>query len=321
MAIRKGRVEVVVQDVEGKVRLDAYLASQTQQIGRSTLSEASTEIYLNGKMAKKSKNVKKGDVITVIYSQEFFEGLKAQNIALSVIHEDDDLLVINKAQGMVVHPANGNYEDTLVNALLYRYGEGFASEIGDAWDKEGDKDEDFASTLLSPAIRPGIVHRLDKDTSGVMVVARNRISHRILSAQFKEHTTSKIYIALAKGYFPKKQGTIDAHLCRDKKDRKKFTVCSAEEGRNALTDYRVLKQYEGFALVRITLHTGRTHQIRVHFASLGHPLVGDVLYGKSDGTTLMLHALSLELHSPSTGLCMKFHAPLPERFKTFIKGK
>ena len=320
MAQRKGRIELVVKEMKKKVRLDAYLASQTQEIGRSTLSEASTEIFLNGKPTKKSKMVKQGDMVTVCYSQEFFEGLKAQDIALSVLYEDQDLLVINKAQGMVVHPANGNYEGTVVNALLYRYGEGFTSEIGEEREEQCGKEEDLATALVSPAIRPGIVHRLDKDTSGVMVIARNRMSHRSLSTQFKEHTTKKLYIALAKGNFTKRQGTIDANLCRDKKDRKKFTICSSEEGRSALTEYTVLKQYVGYALISVTLHTGRTHQIRVHLASLGHPLVGDVIYGKNDGTTLMLHALSLELDSPSTGCRMKFRASLPSRFRTYIKG-
>ncbi len=215
---------------------------------------------------------------------------------------------------MVVHPANGNMEHTLVNALVHRYGKQFCEELQD--DTEDEQEVD----LSSPAVRPGIVHRLDKDTSGVLVVARNRISHRHLSSQFKDRTTRKIYIALVKGVFKNKHGVIEKHLKRDPKDRKKFTTCENTEGRYAKTEYQVLRQYPGFALLRITLHTGRTHQIRVHLSKEGHPIIGDPIYGKEDGQTLMLHALLLELDSPTTGKRIRLIAEMPERFRAYLRA-
>jgi 23S rRNA pseudouridine1911/1915/1917 synthase len=314
MAIRYGNLEIPVGPLEQKTRLDAYVASHTTAIGRSTLSLPTTTILLNGKPEKKSKQVKEGDIISISYSQEFFEGLKAQDLPLSVLYEDKDILVLDKAQGMVVHPANGNYEGTVVNALLYRYGSSFTTSE----EAQEEEDEELLD-LHTETIRPGIVHRLDKDTSGVLVVARTRESHRNLSAQFKDHTTEKWYIAIAKGVFSKRQGKLVTNLARDKRDRKKFAVCPEGEGKTAETHYRVLKQYKNFALLRIQILTGRTHQIRVHMASLGHPLIGDVIYGKNDGTTLMLHALNLKLDSPSSGERLSFCSPMPERFRSFIK--
>ncbi len=310
MAIRVGKIELVVEPETQAIRLDSYVGSHTQDISRSTLSDKDTIIVLNGKTVKKSKLVKAGDTIQVTYSQEVFEGIIPQNIALTVLYEDEDLLIINKEQGMVVHPANGNYEGTLVNALAYRYGQAFCDEMGE------DDDEETVNTSL----RPGIVHRLDKDTSGVLVVARNRFSHRNLSEQFKERSTTKIYIALAKGTFKEKIGLIEKHLKRDPKDRKKFTTCSDDEGRNAKTAYQVLRQYKGFALLRITLFTGRTHQIRVHLKDAGHPLVGDPIYGKQENVSLMLHALSLQVTQPSTGEAIHCTAPMPERFLSYMKA-
>jgi 23S rRNA pseudouridine1911/1915/1917 synthase len=314
MAIRYGNLEIPVGPLEQKTRLDAYVASHTTVIGRSTLSLSTTTILLNGKPEKKSKQVKEGDIISVSYSQEFFEGLKAQDLPLSVLYEDNDMLVLDKAQGMVVHPANGNYEGTVVNALLYRYGSSFTTS-----EEAQDEEDEEILGLQTETIRPGIVHRLDKDTSGVLVVARTRESHRNLSAQFKDHTTEKWYIAIAKGVFSNKQGKLVTNLSRDKRDRKKFAVCPEGEGKTAETHYVVLKQYKNFALLRIQILTGRTHQIRVHMASLGHPLIGDVIYGKNDGTTLMLHALNLKLDSPSSGERLSFCSPMPERFRSFIK--
>ncbi len=314
MGVKEGRVDLVVEPMEHPVRLDVYVAGHTDLISRSTLSETETVIQLNGKASKKSKLVREGDHITVLYSENFFAGIEGEAIPLTILYEDEDLLVINKEQGMVVHPANGNTEHTLVNALVHRYGERFCEELMDETEVEEEAD------LSSPAVRPGIVHRLDKDTSGVLVVARNRISHRQLSAQFKNHTTKKVYIALARGTFKTKQGTIEKHLKRDPKDRKKFTTCDDTEGRYAKTEYQVLRQYSGFALLRIVLHTGRTHQIRVHLSKAGHPIIGDPIYGKEDGQTLMLHAFLLELDSPSTGTRIRFRAEMPERFRSYLRS-
>ncbi|MGE4583210.1 MAG: RluA family pseudouridine synthase [Sphaerochaeta sp.] len=312
MPNKESIIEEVVGPLQERIRLDVYISKVCEEISRSTLSEESTRIFLNGKPVKKSKPVAEGDVIKIIYSQSFFEGLQAENIPLKILYEDADLLIIDKEQGMVVHPANGNYEHTLVNALLYRYGMQFA-EAHTEEDEEDDEEREGASD-----VRPGIVHRLDKDTSGVMVIARNRISQRDLSSQFKDRTTKKVYIAIASGRFVEQEGVITANLKRDIRDRKRFTTCDASEGRTAKTAYTVLRQYSGCALLRITLFTGRTHQIRVHMKSIGHPLVGDPIYAKPDGQTLMLHALLLEIDSPSSKRRIRAVAPMPVRFRTYL---
>ena len=256
---------------------------------------------------------------------------------------------------MVVHPAIGNHEGTVVNALLFRYGANFCTIFareglsykepenrecaGDRvemvqqsvetpeesiltgmseTEEESDSEE---ISLDSPLVRPGIVHRLDKDTSGTLVIARTLESFHSLSAQFKAHTTTKTYIGLAKGNFSRLEGSIRTNIKRDTRNRKRFVTCSGQEGKTALTHYRVLRQFSSFALVRINIHTGRTHQIRVHLSSLGHPLVGDVIYGKEDGATLMLHALKLEVDHPTTGERRTFRSVLPPRFLEYVKGE
>lgn len=320
MATTEQSFTCVVGEVDEKTRLDAYLAQQG--LRRSILSERGTTIHLNGKPAKKGKSVKRGDVLLVRYIETVFEGLSAQQIPLRVLYEDPDILVIDKEQAMVVHPAVGNHEGTVVNALLGRYGMGFSKLFAQEEPSEDcDREEEEELSLNSPLVRPGIVHRLDKDTSGTMVIARTRHSYHSLLAQFKAHTTTKTYIALAKGSFSRLEGSIRTNIKRDVRNRKRFVTCSGEEGRTALTHYRVLRQFQGFALLRINIHTGRTHQIRVHLSSLGHPLIGDVIYGKEDGTTLMLHALHLEIDHPTQGKRMSFRSPLPARFLQYALGE
>ncbi len=316
MAIKEQQREFVVNNLEEKMRLDLYLAQEGMR--RSLLSEERTIILLNGKPAKKGKPVKNGDVISVTYTEEIFEGLCAQDLPLEVLYEDQAMLVIDKEPGMVVHPAVGNHEGTVVNALLGRYGMDFSTIFTDEESPEEDEAEE--PSLNSPLIRPGIVHRLDKDTSGTMVIARTKDSLQSLSDQFKAHTTTKTYIALAKGTFSRVEGSIQTNIKRDARNRKKFVTCSGEEGKSALTHYWVLRQFPGFALLRINIHTGRTHQIRVHLASLGHPVIGDVIYGKDDGTTLMLHALLLEVDHPTKGERVSFRAPLPPRFLSYVRS-
>lgn len=331
MAINEKSIEITVHKLEDTMRLDAYLAQQG--LKRSILSGLATIILLNGKPAKKGKPVKTGDIISVTYKEEIFEGLCAQEIPLRVLYEDEDVLVINKDQGMVVHPALGNHEGTVVNALLGRYGmdfcklfsqENYKAEEEGVVEQESETSEENEGeelTLESPSVRPGIVHRLDKDTSGTLVIARNLVSYRSLSAQFKAHVTAKTYIALAKGHFSRVEGRIQTNIKRDTRNRKRFITCSGEEGRTALTYYRVLRQFPSYALVRITIHTGRTHQIRVHLSSLSHPLIGDVIYGKDDGTTLMLHALELGFDHPKSGERLTFRSPLPSRFLEYVSGE
>lgn len=298
--IREKEFEFVSQ---GSGRVDA-IASSTLDITRTVFSLSSLVLRINGKDSKKSSKVKEGDKVYIRYEEQTFENLDAEDISLDVIYEDDDILVINKEQGMAVHPGAGNYNGTLANALLGRYGEDFEA---------GDDD-----------LRPGIVHRLDKDTSGVMVVAKNQKAHQKLSQMFAAHSNEKYYLAIAKGFFPESKGTIERRICRDRNNRKRFTVTDNKtEGKDALTKYKVLSQGDGYALLRVRIYTGRTHQIRVHLTSIGHPILGDSLYSRKDNkhdVTMMLHSALLSLEHPTTGERMVFRAPLPERFEKALEA-
>lgn len=301
MTIEKS-VELLVGSIEAKTRLDSYIAANSE-VPRSKLSEETTSIYVNGQLIKKkSIAVKEGQIIKVDYVESFFDGVVPQDIELDIIYEDEDVLVLNKPQGLVVHPGNGNYEGTLVNALAHRYGDAFLASMDDV-------------------TRPGIVHRLDKDTSGVMVVALNPFSHKVLSEQFASHTVSKTYNAIAKGVFQRRYGELTTQIGRDSRDRKKFAVVPSG-GKEAITKYQVLKQFDSYALVSVKILTGRTHQIRVHMKSLNHPLLGDVIYSSPDknfpDATLMLHAKKLEFKHPRTKELMSFEASLPSRFEKVL---
>lgn len=272
---------------------------------RSFFSSPDTRIFINGKECKKSSKCKQGDAVEILYKLEMFTNVIPQNIPLDILYEDDEILVINKPSGLVVHPALGNYDNTLVNALLYRYGESFNTQDDDV-------------------IRPGIVHRLDKDTSGVMIIAKTAASHKVLSGQFKAHTAEKYYIAFVKGSFIIMRDKIDKRIARSLKDRKLFDVTESENrGKTAVTNYEVLQNFENYALVKVRIDTGRTHQIRVHMKSINHPILGDELYSRKDDRfkdiRLMLHSLSLEIKHPVTGERMKFVAPLPSVFSQVIK--
>ena len=285
---------------ESAGRVDAVISHQGVQ--RSFFSSDSMVITINGSRAKKSAKVKPGDSVHLEYDEEVFEGLEAESIPLDVLYEDDDILVINKEQGMVVHPGAGVHNGTVANALLALYGDDFSSS----------DDE-----------RPGIVHRLDKDTSGVMVIAKNPSSLAALQKQFAEHSTEKHYRAIAKGRLSPPHGFIETGIERDPKDRKKYrAVDDTSRGRYAKTEYTVLNDLDGYSLLDIRIYTGRTHQIRVHMKYIGHPILGDPIYGVKDprfsDATLMLHAYSLELDHPVSGERMHFEAPLPERFSRII---
>ncbi len=290
-----------VSDLEGKQRLDLYLASQNEELTRTIVANAA--LWLNGKPAKKGNPVQTGDEIRIEYTLTVFDGLTPQQIDFSILYEDDSILVINKPQGLVVHPAAGNWDNTLANGVLHRYGERILSV----------QDEGKAG------VRPGIVHRLDKETSGLMVIALTQAAHRALGAQFKDRSTSKIYIALVAGKVKNAKGTIDLHIRRDPSNRKKMAVCSDDNGRQALTEYTVLRQFRDCALLYLVLHTGRTHQIRVHLNAIGHPVVGDPLYGREVEEGMMLHAKSLAFTHPVTGERMTFTASLPRRFFDYLK--
>lgn len=287
---------------ESEGRVDA-IASIYLSIPRSVFSNPTLVCTVNGKNAKKSTKLKIGDNVSISYQEEVLEGLEAEDLPLNVIFEDDDILVIDKEQGMAVHPGAGNYTGTVANALLGLFGDDFEA---------GDDD-----------LRPGIVHRLDKDTSGVMVIAKNQKAHQSLSKMFSEHSNEKYYTAIAKGNFKEDSGIIDSRIVRDRKNRKKFTTTkNKSEGRDALTKYTVLSQNNGYALLKIRIYTGRTHQIRVHLASIGHPVMGDPIYGRKDtlypDATLMLHASRLAITHPSSGKTEVFRSPLPDRFISMI---
>ncbi len=286
-------------------RLDS-VSSLELNIPRSIFSDDSTLILLNGKKAKKSSKIKENDRVEIRYVEEIFEGLKKEDIPLDIIYEDDDILVINKEQGMVVHPGSGVNEGTLCNALLNLYGEDFSTS--------------------DDSVRPGIVHRLDKDTSGVMVIAKNKEAHLALTKEFSEHTNEKYYCAIAKGFFSESSGYIERRIVRDKNNRKKFTVTdNKSEGKDALTKFRVISQNSEYAFLILRLYTGRTHQIRVHLSSINHPVLGDPIYSRVDkkykDATLMLHSLRLVIHHPRSGEKMVFRAPLPERFNEILESE
>jgi 23S rRNA pseudouridine1911/1915/1917 synthase len=297
------------------IRIDSYIASQVPGLTRSLVGSDTTVIMVDGKKVKKSHKVSIGEIITVQWSEVVFSDIIPQDIPLYILHEDESILVIDKQQSLVVHPAAGNPDGTLVNALVFKYGLQFSTAQVPLEDDEPDE-----NAVVD--VRPGIVHRLDKDTSGVMVVAKSREAHVSLAAQFKDHTATKHYIAIVKGTPSKRRGKIIAPLIRDPKDRKRFTTTVEGKGKNAETDYVVLRYFEGYSLLRIRLHTGRTHQIRVHLQHIGNPILGDSIYTRQDTrfgkATLMLHALSLEIDHPYTGVRMLFRAPMPDRFKDAI---
>lgn len=285
-----------VAEEEGRVDV---VSVNALSIARSVFSNPTVKIRVDGKECKKSRKLKIGERVSITYKEEMLEGLEKEEIPLSILYEDDDILVINKEQGMTVHPGAGVYSGTLANALLGLYGEDFET-CGDS-------------------LRPGIVHRLDKDTSGVMVIAKTKEAHLSLSEQFSEHTNEKYYLALAKGFFTNREGICDKRIVRDRNNRKKYTVTNNKsEGKDALTKWRVLSQGRNYALLSIRIFTGRTHQIRVHLSSISHPILGDPIYSRKDenypDASLMLHAYRLVFNHPVTKEKMVFRAPLADRF-------
>lgn len=285
---------------EGK-RIDVFLAAELDYT-RSYIKKLIVDglVFVNGKTVKPSYKVKENDEVVVNIPEAEKIDVLPENIPLDILYEDDDIIVINKPQGMVVHPAPGNYSGTLVNALLYHC-------------------KNLSG--INGILRPGIVHRLDKDTSGVMVVAKNDKAHISLSNQIKERSVFKKYVAIVEGVIKDEEGKIEAPIGRHPVDRKKMAVI--EDGRYALTLYKVLERFKENTLVEAVIKTGRTHQIRVHMAFIGHPVVGDPVYGfkkqkfKLEGQAL--HSSILGFVHPTKGVYMEFEAPLPEYFKKLIE--
>jgi len=292
-------------------RLDAYLASATE-LTRSAAVRLIEEgqVTLGGKPANKKDKVKAGDEVTVSLPEPEPDEAIPQDIPLDIVYEDEDILVVNKPCGMVVHPAAGNPDGTLVNAILYHCGDSLSG--------------------IGGVIRPGIVHRIDKDTSGLLVVAKNDAAHLALSEQLKVHRVRRVYHAIAIGNLREETGTVDAPIGRHPTDRKKMAVLRGADAhsRDAVTHYRVLERFAGMCHVECKLETGRTHQIRVHMASLGHPLLGDPVYGGANHRFCeshpalihgqCLHAAELSLIHPTSGEEMHFEAPLPEDMERIL---
>lgn len=296
-------IDLVVDSEHSKVRLDAYLFEYDSNFTRSHYKNLITEgnVLVNGKQVKAGYALKVGDTVSVNLLPPKPLETKAEDIPLNIVYEDSDLAVINKPKGMVVHPGNGNWEGTLVNALLYNI-------------------KDLSG--INGVIRPGIVHRLDKDTTGLLVVAKNDFAHVELSKQIADKTCKRIYWALLQGNLPNDSGVIKNNLGRDPKNRLRFTVVESG-GKVAETHYKVLQRYKEYCLVEFELKTGRTHQIRVHAKHLNHPIVGDELYNgkskfKTDGQ--MLHAKVLKFVHPKTGEEMEFSTELPEYFEKILQS-
>lgn len=299
--IEAGLETVTAEAEDAGTRADVFLAAKLG-VSRSNMQKLLEDgrVKRGEKIIKANYKVRAGEMFVVdIPEPEPIEAVP-ENIPLDIIYEDDDVVVLNKARGMVVHPAPGNYTGTLVNALLYH-----CSNLSG----------------INSAIRPGIVHRLDKDTSGIMIVAKNDAAHISLSQQIQSKTAVRTYLAVVRGNIKTDSGTIETQIARDKTDRKKMSVVK-EGGRDAITDYEVLERFGKYTLVRCKLRTGRTHQIRVHMEYLGYPLVGDPKYSPMK-TPLgikgqALHSHTLEFTHPRTGERMKFEAPLPEDMHKII---
>jgi 23S rRNA pseudouridine1911/1915/1917 synthase len=286
----------------GGIRLDRYCASRPGAISRSRLKNGALTVSVNGKPAKMSRLVRPADTITISWTDPVNEELVAENIPLDILYEDADVTVLNKAQGMVTHPAAGNWTGTLVHALLWH------------WQQSAPEGN----------LRPGIVHRLDKDTSGLIITARNPEAALALQEQFRSRKVKKVYVAILSGVPKNTAGEIRSQILRDPKNRKRFTWSDDPlKGRFAHTSYRVLRVYGDKALVLFNLHTGRTHQLRVHSKLIGAPILGDRVYGKKDplfpDATLMLHSYSLRICLPGTAESIVFKAPVPARFAKALR--
>lgn len=299
----------VPSDYSKTCRLDSYIAGLPGGMNRSKLKTGVKSITINGKTQKISYKVKPGDNILIEWEDSVPEDIIAQPIPLEIIYEDKNVCVINKPQGMVTHPASGNWENTLVNGLLYH------------WDREnikGIKEGSISQQLVKR--RPGIVHRLDKDTSGIIITAKNRDSEEYLQKQFQNHKfLVKEYICICCGIPPKKHDTITTQIIRDPKDRKIFkAVTDSNEGKIAVSEYQCISTYGNYSLMRIRIKTGRTHQIRVHMKFINCPILGDPLYGKKDkqfpDATLMLHSRMLKIFIPDNKEKQMFKTSTPERF-------
>lgn len=296
--------EFVVAPEEAGVRIDRYLSGQCQDISRSYLQKLLKEqsVLVEEKPVKSNYKVNAGDRISLTLPEIREPEIMPEDIPLDIIYEDKDIILINKPKGMVVHPAAGHYSGTLVNGLMSHC----RSELSG----------------INGVMRPGIVHRIDMDTTGVLIVCKNDMAHNSISEQLKEHSITRKYAAIVHGVLKEDEGTINAPIGRHPVDRKKMSI-NEKNGREAVTHYRVLEHFKQFTYIECQLETGRTHQIRVHMASINHPLLGDLVYGPAkcpfrlQGQTL--HAGVLGIIHPRTGQYMEFTAPLPDYFEELLR--
>ena len=295
-----------VLNVDVGKRLDNFIVQNVDNLTRSYIKNLIDDelVTVNGKKRKAGYSLKENDIINIQIPEDKEANIKAEDIKLNIMYEDDDILIVDKEKGMVVHPANGNYSGTMVNSLMYSHKDKLSS--------------------INGTIRPGIVHRIDKDTSGILVVAKNDNAHKKLSEQFKVHSITRKYIALVKGIIKEDTMDIDYPIGRSSKDRKKMAV-TYKNSKEAKTHIKVLKRFynSNVTLVEATLETGRTHQIRVHMAYVGHPLVGDEVYGKKDPRFKiegqMLHAKTLGFIHPTKNSYIEFESNLPEYYLEIFK--
>ncbi|MBR3561241.1 MAG: RluA family pseudouridine synthase [Oscillospiraceae bacterium] len=284
-------------------RLDAFLAEAIEGVTRSAAARLIEDgaVLVDGKLASKSSKLTGAETVTVTLPEPEPIDAVPQNIPLSVVYEDGDVIVVNKPSGLVVHPAPGHPDGTLVNALLYHCGDSLSGVGG--------------------ALRPGIVHRIDRDTSGLIIAAKNDLAHQSLAEQLKTHRLARTYESICVGNLREDSGTVDAPIARDPRDRKRMAVVAG--GRDAVTHWEVIARYPGYTHVRCKLETGRTHQIRVHMAYLGHPILGDTVYGAKKPvpglTGQCLHAVALRFQHPRTGEAVELSCPLPDEFTAMLR--
>lgn len=297
------KIEILVEKEDENLRLDRFSSDKNPEYSRSFVQKAIEQgnITVNGNQSDKKYRLKSGDRVSfdIEKPSEFIP--EPRNIPLDIVYEDEDILVVNKPKGMVVHPATSHLDDTLVNALLFH-----CKKLSD----------------LNGMLRPGIIHRIDKDTSGLLMIAKNNYSHLMLAEQIKNHSFNRQYYTVIKGHLTDKTGTLDYPIGRDVKNRQKMAVCSVNS-KPAITHYEVLEEFPGYSLIRCTLETGRTHQIRVHFSYIGHPVAGDEKYGGANKLEKMLngqclHASLLGFIHPRRKEYMEFESELPYWFVNFL---
>ena len=291
-------IKLITTEEMDDIRVDKVLSDLNESLSRSYIQKCIDDgrLFVNGKKTKSSYKLKEGDEIFLDVPENIELSIEAENIPIEIVYEDDDVCIVNKPRGMVVHPSAGHYSNTLVNALL--------------WHLKG------RLSGINGVLRPGIVHRIDKDTSGLLIICKNDSSHSFIASQLKDHTCNRIYHAIVFGNIKEDEGTVNKPLGRSNTDRKKMDI--VPNGKEAITHYKVLERFNGYTYIECRLETGRTHQIRVHMKSLGHPLLGDPVYSTQKSpvkvTGQMLHAKTIGFESPSSHERLSFDSELPEDF-------